>query len=114
MRKGKFFIILSIKRIHISFLKVRIMAKYDKIEIFAAIIIGGILVGLSIFLIGCVWFIADLIMPTGKAVAILSSSNLGLTMVMIGVGILVSLFLVILFVMIYSRGYYYIREKLED
>ena len=90
------------------------MSKYDKTEIFAGIIIGGILAGLSIFLIGAVWFIADLVMPTGKAVAILSSSNLGLTMLMVGVGILIALFLVILFVMIYSRGYYYIRDKLED
>ena len=90
------------------------MIKMDRTEVFAATIIIGILAGLVIFIFGSVWFIGDLIMPSGKLDLLISTANLGLKMVLIGVGILVGLFLVILFVMIYSRGYYYIRERLED
>ncbi|NHI91188.1 MAG: hypothetical protein EAX96_01710 [Candidatus Lokiarchaeota archaeon] len=88
------------------------MGTYNWKEIFAGIIIGGIIVGIVISVVGLVWFIADLVMPTGKLTAFLAGS-LGIKILIVGGGIFAGFFITILLAVLYARGYESIKDKLE-
>ena len=88
------------------------MGTLNKKEIFAGVIIGGIIVGIIISVVGLVWFIADLVMPTGKLTAFLAGSN-GLKILIIGGGVFAGFFIAVLLAVLYARGYEAIKEKLE-
>ncbi|MHA1786210.1 MAG: hypothetical protein ACTSVY_05275 [Candidatus Helarchaeota archaeon] len=87
---------------------------YSKVEIYAAVIIIGIIVGIITFVIGTVWFIADLITPTNKLIWFFSMQDIGIKVFLIGVGIFAGFFMTVLLAVFYNRGYEAIKEKLED
>jgi len=85
----------------------------DKLEILAKILIGGLIIGVSIILLGGVWFLLDLISPTGKLEAFLSGSA-GMKILVIGAALLAIFFLIIVFSTLWKKGYDFILDKLKS
>ena len=83
-----------------------------RLEILARILIGGLVAGVGIVLLGGIWFLLDLISPTGKLEAFLAGST-GMQILVIGGILLAIFFLIIIFSTMWKKGYDYILEKLE-
>ncbi|MHA1376755.1 MAG: hypothetical protein ACTSRG_00050 [Candidatus Helarchaeota archaeon] len=85
----------------------------DKLEVLAKILIGGLIVGVGIILLGGVWFLLDLVAPTGKLQAFLQGST-GMQILVIGAALLAVFFLIIVFSTLWKKGYDFILDKLES
>ena len=85
----------------------------DKLEVLAKVLIGGLLVGVGIIILGGIWFLLDLIQPTGKLASFIAGST-GTQILIIGAALLSIFFLIIVFSTLWKKGYDFILDKLES